>query len=152
MTEPDWDEEQAAAEVIAARLGATDIVKRDVPGASPRTHDYDLHVDDRVIALEITSATDGDVRSFWDTVHDQEWEEPSLSRSWGLTLKPGTRNKGLREKVAPLLRTLETEDVENFHNRSGSALKKQSAALNPKASAASDRRDPPSIRPLTRTR
>jgi len=96
-------------------LGATrEAEKRDVPGAPPSTHDYDIHVGDRLIALEVTSATDGDVRSFWDTVHDQEWKAPSLGRSWGLTMKPGSRIKRLREGVAPFLRTLEENDVDRF--------------------------------------
>ena len=114
MTEAQWDEEKAAADIVAAQVGAAQPDKRDVPGAPPGTHDYDLHIGDRTIVLEVTSATDGEVRSLWDTVHDHEWEEATLGRSWGLTLKPGSRIKGLADKAVPLLRTLEAQGVEKF--------------------------------------
>ena len=122
MTQSGWDEERAAAEIVGAQLGAAAMEKRDVPGAPSGTHDYDIHIGDRVIALEVTSATDGDVRSLWDTVHDQEWEAPSLGRSWGLTLKPGSRTKGLAEKALPFLRTLEAGGVEKFDDSYPSRL------------------------------
>ena len=87
MTESDWDKEQAAAEIIAALVGAARLEKRDVPGARPGTHDYDLHVDDHVIALEVTSSTDGEVRSFWDTESGRT-----------LTPKAGNRDPRLAER------------------------------------------------------
>ena len=76
-------EEVQAAVAVAATLGGT-YIPRDVPGAPEGTHDFDIHVGSRVIALEVTSATDGSTTAMWDRVSKSDLLQPSLRYSWGL--------------------------------------------------------------------
>ena len=57
-------------------------------------------IDRQVIALEVTTAADGDVTAMWEEVAKRDWLEPSLGSSWGLTLETGARIKKLKKDVA----------------------------------------------------
>ena len=107
-------EEQSAARLLSDRLRADKVIARDVPGAPPATHDFDLQVQRRMVAVEVTMAADAAVKSFWAAQHDHEWEEPTLSLAWGLTLMPGTRVDGVRSKAPRYLRQLEAREVMKF--------------------------------------
>jgi hypothetical protein len=113
MPDDQWDPEEEAAPVVAAQFGAT-WRKRDVPGAPDKTHDFDLAVGDRIVALEVTSATDESTRGLWDAVGKRDWDDESLSRSWILVLKPEARIGRLRTEVGPLLQTLDQAGVTKF--------------------------------------
>ena len=114
MTANGWDNEEAAAALVAEQLGTTSFVRRDVPGAPAGTHDFDLQVGSKTIALEVTSSTDEETTKLWKSVDKQEWEEPTLTRSWGLVLTPGTHVKTLRSGVALHLHLLESVGIWKF--------------------------------------
>jgi hypothetical protein len=107
-------DEQSAACLLSSRLGADEVLPRDVLGAPPATHDFDLRVQGRTLAVEVTMAADGATKSFWDAQQDHQWDEPTLSNSWGLTLIPGTRVKPVRSKAPRFLRILEEREVSRF--------------------------------------
>jgi len=114
VTDDGWDEKSDAAAVVAKHVGATAINKRDVPGAPPSTHDFDLIVGDRVIALEVTSATDEGSKHLWKAVRTSSWVEPSLHYSWSLTLRPDTLFGKLQGSGVNHLRQLEERGVMKF--------------------------------------
>ena len=63
-----------AGRVLSGILGGT-VVPRDVPGAPPGTHDFDLVLGGgRVIAVEETISTNRQIVEFWAALHDQSWE------------------------------------------------------------------------------
>lgn len=107
-------EEAEAAQIVGTYIGADDTVRRDVRGAPPSTHDFDLLVGGRVIALEVTSATDEGLRDLWHSVGHWTWTEPSLAWSWGLSLRPGSRINDLHRQIASLLQVLEKAAVDSF--------------------------------------
>jgi len=107
-------EEETAAQLLSARLGADNVIPRDVPGAPPATHDFDLQIQGRIVAVEVTMAADGAIKSFWAAQHDHQWDEPTLTLSWGLTLMPGTRVNGVRSNAPRYVRLLEEIEVTKF--------------------------------------
>lgn len=117
---PRQEQELEAAWTVAAVLGARP-ERRDRPGAPAGTHDFDLHLPDgRVVALEVTSSTVGEVRSMWDTIGRLEWSFPELASNWSISVEaagagdPGAHIGRLRQWVAPLLKVLEEERVSVF--------------------------------------
>jgi hypothetical protein len=92
-------------------------------------HDFDLFVADRVISLEVTSATDKSVRRLWHAVHETSWDEPSLSRSWALSLRPRIRIGSMRPHVAALLQVLEQNGVPKFPSSDASHSPPASVAV-----------------------
>ncbi len=115
MAQDDWNEEVDAAHIVADVLGAHRVVCRDVSGAPPSTHDFDLHIGKRVVALEVTTATDQAVKEWWAAVEDLEWNEPTLQHSWGLLLKHGIRVKPLRSQIFDLLGVLERLGIDKIN-------------------------------------
>ncbi len=105
---------QRASRILGQTLGGT-VVPRDVPGAPPGTHDFDVKLrDGRTVAVEETISTDRRIVQFWHVVHDESWDAPSLRRSWLLNVTPPARVKTLRDRVEPLLRALENAGVDKF--------------------------------------
>ena len=107
-----WDEEQAAAQIVAEAIGATKIVRRDVSGAPPGAHHYDLKTGERVVALEVTTATDQAVVEFWAAVHEREWEDPSLTNSWGIVVEHLGGVSQLHKRIGEALRYLEAAGID----------------------------------------
>jgi hypothetical protein len=107
-------DETTAAHLLMAKLAADDVMPRDIPGAPDGTHDLDLKVGDRVLAVEVTTSADAEATSLWEAVHDREWEERSLSRSWGLTLGTDARVKRVKNQAPNHLRVLELNEVDRF--------------------------------------
>ena len=116
-------EESEAAQLLRARLGADEVIPRYVPGAPEGTHDFDLTIGNQVLAVEVTTSADAVARSFWDAVHNREWEEPSLSRSWGLTLTSGARVHRVKDRAPRELQVLEHSDVTRFRFGQASATR-----------------------------
>ena len=114
-----FDEELVAAELVAGLLDGRP-ERRDVPGAPPRTHDYDIHLSDgRVVALEITSSATATLKSMWAAISKEGWDAPTLRHSWTLILREPSETyepdiKQLRRKAASHLEILEHADVERF--------------------------------------
>ncbi len=108
-----------AGRIFSSILGGN-VVPKDVPGAPPGTHDFDLELGDgRVIAVEVTVSTDRRVVEFWAAVHDQSWDAPQLRTSWLLNVTPPANIKTLRGNVEPLLCGLEQAGRSKFGIRDG---------------------------------
>lgn len=103
-----------AGRILSRVIGGT-VVLRDIPGAPPGTHDFDLtSADLGTIAVEVTISTDRTVLEFWHAIHQQSWDTPQLRNSWFLNVAAPTRVKGLRGQIEPLLQGLERRGIEQF--------------------------------------
>ena len=109
----DRPDELEAAIAVAQTLGGT-YAQRDVPGAPDGTHDFDILIGSRVIALEVTSAVDGEATALWNAVTGRGWLQPTLRYSWSLTVDASTNIKNLTKSVTAALMTLESADVGKF--------------------------------------
>lgn len=79
--------EHRAAEAVVAFVGGT-IVDRDVDGAPDKTVDFDvLLTDGRVVALEITAASDPEVVRLHAQAFKFEWPAPLLLNDWQIGVK-----------------------------------------------------------------
>jgi hypothetical protein len=110
-----WDEE-AAARIVAQHTGGT-YRARDVLGAEERTHDLDIDLPDGGrIALEVTSAGDGQLESLQNAAFGRTWSAPTLAGNWWLVLPrdPRLRVKPLMAAVVPHLALLEKHGVEQI--------------------------------------
>src|ERR1700694_2863322 len=111
--------ENDAAGVVAGKLGGR-IEPKDVPGAPDGTHDFDILLHNgSVIALEVTSTSEPEAVSIWEAIHRQNWEAPTLQKSWTITIphpigQSGVRIKELRKRIVPLLETLNRYGVADF--------------------------------------
>ena len=89
----DWDNEQAAANIVC-QLCEGSATKRDIPGAPPSTHDYDIHLaDGTCIALEVTQALGGEVLAMDDALAAQGWTFSDLDSDWMSTLSGSTKTQ-----------------------------------------------------------
>lgn len=104
-----------AAWIAAAALGGRP-TRRDVPGTSG-AHDYDVCLDDRVVALEVTRAAVEKVHAQRKAIDDGSWGEPGLTSSWDVQVEaatssdPGARIRTLATKAPALLARLEALGV-----------------------------------------
>lgn len=106
--------ERRAAALLQPILGGS-VAWRDVPGAAPNTHDFDMcFPDGRTAAVEVTRVTDQDQRAFWAAVHKQDWQVRSLRRSWALVLVPSIQVNALRVQIERHLADLEQCQVCEF--------------------------------------
>jgi hypothetical protein len=106
--------EQVAGQIVAQQLGGQER-GRDVAGAPPGTHDFDITLaDGRLIALEVTSAADGAQEALRSLALGRDWKAPSLRHHWWLGVpKDGSiKVKALMTKVVPHLEVLERHNVE----------------------------------------
>lgn len=105
-------DERLAAVVLADRLGGT-IAPKDVGGAQA-THDFDLVLTDgRVIAVEVTSATDEHMERLGGEAR-RRYPAPGLAATWNvwLPMNPAGLKLGpLMRELAPLLAVLERHGV-----------------------------------------
>jgi hypothetical protein len=110
--------ETGAGGILRAVLGAVGVTPRDVGGAPPGTHDFDVVLaDGHVLAVEVTIVTDEVARLMWDAVAKRGWTVPGLARSWSLVLQEGTPIKALHAEVGSLLHALELVGVDRFNSR-----------------------------------
>jgi hypothetical protein len=109
------EEEKRAAKFVASCLGGN-YVPRDIDGAPPMTHDFDIHVYDKVIALEITSASDKAMMTQTAQAFKREWPAPSLANDWqiGVNRTAGQSQVDLnpvKKKIEKVLAVFERHDV-----------------------------------------
>lgn len=79
----DWDEEAAAANWMAERLGGR-ACRRDCGGSPPATHDYDIVVGDERVALEVTQHVDGAILAQHSLETKLSWCFDELSAYWAV--------------------------------------------------------------------
>jgi len=106
--------EEVAGQIVARQLGGQEQA-RDVGGAPPSTHDFDIKLPDgRLIALEVTSAADGAIEALRNLAFGREWKAPSLGHHWwlGVPNDGSVKVKALMTQVVPHLEVLEQHDIE----------------------------------------
>ncbi|MHB8450664.1 MAG: hypothetical protein ACYDAQ_09510 [Mycobacteriales bacterium] len=110
------DRESWAAWIVAAVLGGTP-KRRDVPTAPPATHDFDVLLPGKVLALEVTSAAVAEVREMEVAIERRRWEAPNIEQDWALQVDAAGRgHRGaniadIHRKAAALLAVLERRAV-----------------------------------------
>lgn len=102
--------------------------RRDVASAPAATHDYDICLLDRVVALEVTRAAVPELRSQQAAIANKSWETPTLQYNWALRVDAahsghsGTRITDVHKQAGRLLGVLERHGVDRFdpaHQPSG---------------------------------
>lgn len=102
-----WDEEDAAAVLLASILGGIPIC-RDPGGGPASVHDYDLVLlSGRVIAIEVTIATDRAWRRSVGASEKLQWGGPDLAYDWHLGLDIKADLKAVGQYAAALLHAIE---------------------------------------------
>ncbi|MHB1711865.1 MAG: hypothetical protein ACYCV7_10750 [Acidimicrobiales bacterium] len=100
-----------AAWIVAAVLAGRP--KRRDPSTSDATHDYDVCLSDRVVALEVTRAAVREVRAQQAAITSASWDAPGLTNIWTLQVAaagpndPGAHIGTITEKAPALLAVLE---------------------------------------------
>jgi hypothetical protein len=119
-TEPTLQERQAAA-ALAEYLGGTE-TPRDVQGAPPGTHDFDIDLSDaRRIALEVTTVADSKVVGFHNVLGDTDWLAPELTADWWVGLpdpeggQPVISVKREKSTIVAALAALETHGISELN-------------------------------------
>ena len=120
-----WDEKHAE-QIVRERTGGTTRT-RDVPGAPPGTHDFDVvRPGGRILAVEATLHTDPEQLRLYAAIRQYgEWIFPELICSWYLILDPAaTRARELRAEAGTLLarHPIVQADTDGFRPRADSRL------------------------------
>ena len=120
-----WDEKHA--EQIVGELTGGTTRTRDVPGAPPGTHDFDVVLPDgRVLAVEATLHTDRRQLGLHAALRQYgEWAYPELACSWYLILDPeATQVRSLHAEAGALLASHPgvLDGLDGFRPRAGSRL------------------------------
>ncbi|MHB1739686.1 MAG: hypothetical protein ACYCXA_09470 [Actinomycetes bacterium] len=108
-----------AAWIVATVLDGR-ATRRDLPPAPPATHDFDVCLSDRVVALEVTRAAVREVRAQQAAIDSASWEAPGLTHNWTLQVAaagsgdPGAHVGTIAGKAPALLAVLERHDVARF--------------------------------------
>jgi hypothetical protein len=109
----DRDQEWSAAALVLGLIDGT-VEMTDVPGAGPRTPDFEItRAGGGTIALEVTATTISNVASTWHAIHKASWSSDTLKSHWSVSIRAQERSSspirinGLAEKVAPHLSALE---------------------------------------------
>ena len=91
--------ELSAAKFVSRFEGGSNegIVKTDT-GKFSSTHDFNICVNKRCIALEVTSICDEKKKSLWSKKTEKLWKESLLSCAWLLKLKSNTNIKKFKER------------------------------------------------------
>lgn len=132
------DYEQRAGEILAAELRGQ-VNYRDVPGAPPGTHDFDVVCPDgKTIAVEVTSVRDPEAEEFWRAVSKQQWGATTLSKSWVLDVDSEARVSTLRAHIEEALRALEQAGTKQFSEAFGSAAPEELQRLGVRSGRAFD--------------
>jgi hypothetical protein len=107
--------EQLASELLRKALGGM-VKARDIPGAPPGTHDFDLVMSDgRVISVEVTIWTDPEAQQFWRAASKHRTPSRLLGRSWVLIVSsPDVHVKTLQPRAGQILRELERRGITEF--------------------------------------
>jgi hypothetical protein len=111
--------ELAALGLILGLTGGT-YRRTDLPGGPNSQPDFEIDTGSRTIALEVTSTTVEEVRSFWDAVGKELWDCTKLTCGWSISLTaagPGSRGapvRVVRKTIEDNLLVLETADCRHF--------------------------------------
>lgn len=121
----DIDQEWSAAGLVLGLIGGT-AQMTDIPGARPRTPDFEItRSGGGTIALEVTATTVNNVASTWNEIHKESWSSDTLTSNWSVSLRAPERSsfpvrvKGLAEKIASHLSVLELAGVDRFGPHDG---------------------------------
>ena len=98
-----WDE-KCAEQIVSEKTGGTTRT-RDVPGAPPGTHDFDVVLPGGyVIAVEATTHADSGQLGLYAAIRQRgDWIFPELNCSWDLLIDPATRVRELHAEAGSLL-------------------------------------------------
>ena len=114
------DQEWSAAALVLGLIDGT-VEMTDVPGAGPRTPDFEItRAGGGTIALEVTATTVRNVASTWQAIHKESWSSDTLKSHWSVSIRAPERSSspirinGLAEKVARHLTALELAGVDRF--------------------------------------
>lgn len=114
------ENELKAATIVGAVLDGI-FIPRDLPGARDGTHDFDVLVLGRCVALEVTRAADERVLSTLAAAMGRSFPAPGLATTWRLTIPTVGPNMPVVKdivKAAPaLIAVLERANVEEFNGR-----------------------------------
>jgi hypothetical protein len=112
-------QEWTAGKIVAKKVGGT-CEPQDVPGAPDETHDFDVVVDGRRLALEVTSAVDGAMAALRRHAFGRSHRAPSLSYDWwlGVPMNPAPRMRTLIPSVVTQLEVFERHGVAEARDRS----------------------------------
>ena len=106
-----WD--QVHAETIVAKQTGGKSSSRDVPGAPPGTHDFDVQLPDgRLLAVEVTRHTAQAGVQRDAEIHRQDWNFSGLRHWWALSVGPGVPVQVLHGELPDLLGALEASGIE----------------------------------------
>ena len=107
MSNPDrWDERYA--EWVVAECLRGDVIRRDLHDAPSGTHDFDVDLRDRgVVAVEVTSLTNGRRLQQSAEIRKRRWEFDGLVHAWHLGVEIGSSVASLHAQAAGLLADLE---------------------------------------------
>lgn len=120
-----WDEKHAE-QIVGEKTGGL-AHTRDVPGAPPGTHDFDVVLPDgRILAVEATLHADPDQFRLYAAIRQYgEWIFPELTCSWYLILDPAaTKVRDLHAEAGVLLSSHPgvLADLDGFRPRAESRL------------------------------
>lgn len=83
--------------------------RRDVAGAPAGTHDYDIVLDDRVIALEVTQHAVGPILAQRALEEKLDWSFDELRFCWLVNVREPCDLHRLRSEIVDVLRTFEAD-------------------------------------------
>jgi hypothetical protein len=112
----------AAAEIVAEALGGT-FKSRDGVDAAEGMHDFDISVAGRLIALEVTTATDAESvqlsdRAYGKKGNERKWPAPELAHNWVVVIGSALRDvRGVVRDMRPILRVFEEHGTPNIDTR-----------------------------------
>ena len=118
LTEHELSAGNAVADVLQGRA-----IPRDIPGAPPGTHDFDIELEaGRRIALEVTSAADSSIISQREAAFGREWPAPGLEHDWWVSLRESRTTEPhsiarMMRQVPAILAVLQDEDVNDVETR-----------------------------------
>jgi hypothetical protein len=112
-----WDEEAHAMAVVTHFLGGRSVAV-DPGGGARQLHDFDQVLDSGgVVAIEITRANDPRDLQFAREVSKNDWQSDALCQTWVVDVRGTPNVRTLRERVIPLLASLEAAAVASAHLR-----------------------------------
>lgn len=115
-TMPDPELERVAAKTLEELLGGH-AEYCDVPGAPDGTHDFDLHVADRVLSVEVTTAADQEEVAFDAAIAHQNRPLQHARQSWVVHLSKGVHLRNAFSRIDRHLARLEEDGVDCFDGR-----------------------------------
>jgi hypothetical protein len=109
-------EEEWARQMLSNALDA-EVVQHD-DGSAPGMYDLRVEYQDRIAAVEVTAAADGEMIALWNLMNGEgRWIEDELAGGWMVALHPSARAKRIRSELPSLLAVLEQSGTRSFRSR-----------------------------------